>query len=109
MHDELADLMDMTEEISQAMSGGFYQDELDESELDDELAALGDDLISTDADSTPSYLDAISSSDSAPPQMEAVALGGGGGEQYMPPMASPAPPPQQATGGYAFPAIPARN
>ena len=110
VHDELADLMDMTEEINQAMSGGFNQEEIDETELDEELAALGDDLMTTDMDSTPSYLDAISSNDAAPPQMEAVAVGGGGGESYMPAMPAAAAPPQQAAaGGYAFPAIPARN
>ena len=101
--------MDLTDEISQAMSGSFNQEEIDETELDEELAALGDDLMTTDMDSTPSYLDAISSNDAAPPQMEAVAVGGGGGgEAYMPVMPAAAPP-QQAGGGYAFPAIPARN
>jgi len=108
VHDELADLMDMTDEISQAMSGGFYQEDMDETELDDELAALGDDLITTDADSAPSYLDAISSNDAAPPQMEAVAVGGGSGcETYTPAVPTNAPA-QQDSSAYAFPAIPAR-
>ena len=98
VHDELADLMDMTEEINQAMSMNFDTEEMDESELDDELASLGDELICTDADSTPSYLDAISTTDA--PQMEAVSAGGGG-DAYAP--AAPA----QHADPYAFPAIPA--
>jgi len=106
VHDELADLMDMTEEINQAMSGGFQQEDIDESELDEELAALGDELLVSDADSAPSYMDAISSAE--PAQMEAVSAGGGGGEMYAPSAAAPAPAAPQ-TDSFSFPAIPARN
>jgi len=92
--------MEMTEEINQAMSMGFGQEDMDESELDEELAALGDELISTDADSTPSYLDAIGSTDSSAPQMEALSAGGGGeafGDSS-----------HQKADAIAFPSIPAR-
>ena len=101
MHDELADLMEMTEEINEAMAQGFGQEELDESELDDELAALGDDLLDTGADAVPSYLDAVGAGPApAPAAPQAVALTDGGGSE-----AAEAP---RSSGALAFPDIPAR-
>lgn len=104
VHDELADLMDMTEEINDALGTSLGQDDFDETELDDELAALGDELLAPDADATPSYLDAVTPASTlptepaepaarAPVPAQAEAMGGNGGG---------------GGGAYAFPAVPAR-
>ena len=103
VHDELADLMDMTEEVNEALGASLGQDDFDETELDDELAALGDELLAPDADAAPSYLDAVTPASAlpaepaepaartpVPAQAEAAGSSGGGG------------------GAYAFPAVPAR-
>ena len=103
VHDELADLMEMTEEINGAMAQGLGQVDVDESELDDELAALGDDLLDADADAAPSYLDAVSAGPApAAPQAEALTAGGGSDA------ADVAAAPRSGGGSLAFPDIPVR-
>jgi len=53
LQDDLSDLLDQNEEIQSALGRSYGVGEVDESELEDELAALGDDL---EMGETPSYL-----------------------------------------------------
>ena len=82
VHDELADLMDMTEEINDALGTSLGQDDFDETELDDELAAPASTLPTEPAEPAAR----------APVPAQAEAMGGNGG----------------GGGAYAFPAVPAR-
>jgi charged multivesicular body protein 5 len=57
LHDEMSDLMDMSEEINQVMSSAYgVPEDVDEDELLDELDALDDDIELNDAEEVPSYL-----------------------------------------------------
>eukprot|EP01117_Protostelium_nocturnum_P013222 TRINITY_DN4921_c0_g1_i1.p1 TRINITY_DN4921_c0_g1~~TRINITY_DN4921_c0_g1_i1.p1 ORF type:complete len:244 (+),score=89.26 TRINITY_DN4921_c0_g1_i1:104-733(+) len=53
MQDELADIFEQHNEIQDSLGRSYDVGEVDESELDDELAALGDEL---EMDEAPSYL-----------------------------------------------------
>ncbi|PRP84255.1 hypothetical protein PROFUN_08275 [Planoprotostelium fungivorum] len=53
LQDDLADIYDQHNEIQDALGRSYDVGEIDESELDAELAALGDEI---ELDSTPSYL-----------------------------------------------------
>ena len=57
MQDDMADLLEMTNEIQDSLARSYNTPEFDESELDDELNALGEELT---FDETPSYLAAAS-------------------------------------------------
>lgn len=58
LQDEMEDMMEMTGEIQEALGRSYGVGEVDEADLEDELASLGDELT---ADSTPSYLTALQS------------------------------------------------
>jgi len=55
MQDEMTDLLEQSNEIQESLGRSYDVGDVDESELEDELAALGDEL---DFESSPSYLNA---------------------------------------------------
>ena len=70
--DELEDLMDQANEIQEMMSRSYgVPDYLDESDLDAELAALGDDMYVAEAE--PSYLTDVASPPSSELEFPSVA------------------------------------
>eukprot|EP01114_Cavostelium_apophysatum_P023874 TRINITY_DN913_c0_g1_i1.p1 TRINITY_DN913_c0_g1~~TRINITY_DN913_c0_g1_i1.p1 ORF type:complete len:209 (+),score=65.95 TRINITY_DN913_c0_g1_i1:141-767(+) len=60
MQDDLTDLLEENNEIQDALGRSYGVGEIDESELEDELSALGDEL---EMGETPSYLSSVPSSD----------------------------------------------
>jgi charged multivesicular body protein 5 len=57
LHDEMSDLMDMSEEVNQLMGTTYgVPEDVDEDELLDELDALDDDIELADSEQVPSYL-----------------------------------------------------
>ena len=63
MQDQLEDLMDQSNEVQEIMGRSYGMPEVDESELEAELDALGDDLA---FDTDTSYLDDAVAAPSAP-------------------------------------------
>jgi charged multivesicular body protein 5 len=57
LHDEMSDLMDMSEEVNQLMGSAYgVPEDVDEDELLDELDALDDDIELAESEDVPSYL-----------------------------------------------------
>jgi len=57
LYDEMEDLYETSNEIQEVLSRSYgMPDELDEADLEDELAALGDDLDWGEQETVPSYL-----------------------------------------------------
>ena len=63
MHDDLADMLEEANEVQEAMGRSYGTPEIDDDELEAELAALGDDLA---LDEDTSYLDDAIKAPSAP-------------------------------------------
>jgi len=73
LQDDMADLMDFNNELQDTLSRSYLTPEVDESELEDELAALGEEL-ETEMSSNPSYLSSLPSPSSSVPQGSSVPL-----------------------------------
>jgi len=63
LQDDMTDLLDMNNEIQEALGRSYGVPEYDETDLEDELASLGEEL---EFESTPSYLNASSTPDTEP-------------------------------------------
>ncbi|KAK9830504.1 hypothetical protein WJX72_012115 [[Myrmecia] bisecta] len=75
MHDEMADLMDMHQEIQDVLGQSFgIPDDIDEEELMGELDALEDELANEDASAVPSYMQDVDLPE-APTALPAVPAG----------------------------------
>jgi len=92
VHDDMEDLLLDQEEIQEVLGRSYAgMDEIDEDELDDELAALDSELLGEDdeLDLAPSYLqDTVPE----PATAEPVAAGGGGGGEQLDEFGLPAAP-----------------
>ncbi|CAK9303547.1 unnamed protein product [Gordionus sp. m RMFG-2023] len=78
VQDDLEDLLDQANEVQDALGRQYGVPDIDESELDAELEALGDEML---GDTDTSYLDDASKAPSAPtkePGKESIALPSGG-------------------------------
>ena len=85
----MADLMEQSDEIQEILGQNYAVPDVDEADLDAELAALGDDFL---ADNSASYLDEALSDPTAIAVGDSGSGGGGGGG---------------GGGGVALPAVPA--
>jgi charged multivesicular body protein 5 len=63
MQDDLSDLMLDSNDIQEALGRSYLTPDIDESELESELDALGEDMLS---EATPSYLSALPEAPSEP-------------------------------------------
>jgi charged multivesicular body protein 5 len=71
LQDDMADILEQANEVQDVMSRTYGMPEVDESELEAELEALGDEL-ATDTDT--SYLDSVPSVPSREPGAESLAV-----------------------------------
>ena len=81
MQDELADMLEDANEVQEVLGQAYGVPDIDESELDAELEALGDDFA---LDEDTSYLDEAISAPEAPdkePGADSISIPGGGNEQ----------------------------
>jgi len=72
LHDEMADLLDQNDEIQEVLSRSYNMPEVDDAELEDELASLGEELQLEESGEVPDYLTATS----APTTDPMASLGG---------------------------------